>query len=70
MEIKLKIGKMHCKACAPNVEDTLKETEGIMDVRVDFESETAVVGFDEAAIGEAQIIKKIEGAGYNAKVER
>ncbi|OGZ20366.1 MAG: hypothetical protein A2626_00945 [Candidatus Nealsonbacteria bacterium RIFCSPHIGHO2_01_FULL_38_55] len=66
---KFQINGMHCNSCAILIEDRLKNHEGIINVKVNYESQKAVVIYDEQKIQESEIIQTIKEAG-NYQVEK
>ncbi len=56
---------MHCASCAAIIEKTLKKTEGVESVEVNYGTETARLSFDESKTGPGQLSKKIEPLGYS-----
>ncbi len=68
----LSITKMHCANCAFTVERSLKKVDGIADASVNFATEQASVAFDPGMLKPADLVKRVEDAGYGvvtAKVE-
>ncbi len=65
-DITLKIGGMHCAACALNIETALKKTGGIVSVDVSFPLERARITYDPELISVSDMIKTIESVGYTA----
>jgi len=68
----LSITKMHCANCAFTVERSLKKVEGVSDAVVNFATEQASVTFDPGQLKPADLVKRVEDAGYGvvtAKVE-
>jgi Cu+-exporting ATPase len=68
----LSITGMHCANCAFTVERSLKKTEGVTDATVNFATEQASVTFDPVVVDPAELIERVEDAGYGvvtAKVE-
>jgi Cu+-exporting ATPase len=63
-EIILPITGMTCANCAATVERTLARTEGVLKAEVNFASEKATVAYDSERLGLAEIIARIEKAGY------
>lgn len=59
-----KIKGMHCASCASIIESTLKKTEGVSLVEVNYGTEKAKVSFDNSKITPADLSKKIEPLGY------
>ena len=49
--------------CAKMIEKKLAETEGVQDVKVDFEAKTATVNFDLDKISSQNLVKAVESAG-------
>jgi Cu2+-exporting ATPase/Cu+-exporting ATPase len=56
---------MHCASCAVIVEKTLKKTDGVTSVEVNYGTETAKIAFDESKTNPAHLSKKIEPFGYS-----
>ncbi len=65
-DITLKIGGMHCAACALNIETALKKTGGIVSADVSFPLERARITYDPELISVSDMIKTIESVGYTA----
>ena len=60
---------MSCATCAKNIEDTISSLDGIEEVVVNFATEKMVVKFDKETLSVAEIERKVEEAGYKAKLE-
>jgi Cu+-exporting ATPase len=60
----VKIGGMTCASCAQNIENALKENEGIIEANVNLATEKAVVVYDPQEIDYKGIKKIIEATGY------
>ncbi|VVB93930.1 putative copper-exporting P-type ATPase A [uncultured archaeon] len=65
-DIALKVGGMHCAACALNIETALKKTSGIISADVSFPLERARIAYDPELISISDMIKTIESVGYTA----
>ncbi|MCX9025791.1 MAG: heavy metal translocating P-type ATPase [Candidatus Methanoperedens sp.] len=65
-DITLKVGGMHCAACALNIETALKKTGGIISADVSFPLERARIAYDPEHISVSDMIKTIESVGYTA----
>lgn len=63
-KIKLNVDGMHCHSCETLIEDTLKETKGILNAEVNYKKGIVNVEFDDSKIKEKVIIKSIEKEGY------
>ena len=59
---------MHCASCASIIEKTLKKTEGVRSVEVNYGTEAAKVSFDESIVSPQDLSKKIEPLGYSLSV--
>jgi protein-disulfide isomerase/copper chaperone CopZ len=60
---KFQIKGINCKSCASLIEEKLKKIEGVLEVKVNFDSKKAVVVYDENKINENDIKKAIKEAG-------
>jgi len=65
----LKIQGMHCASCAINIENTLKEEEGIKSVNVNFATERAYLDLDPNKVSIKRIQKVIQRLGYKSLEE-
>ncbi|PIF04457.1 MAG: heavy metal translocating P-type ATPase [Arcobacter sp.] len=64
--VDLIIEGIHCAACIWLNEKVLNETDGIVDININFTNNKAKVVWDEDIIKLSQIIDKIRSIGYNA----
>lgn len=62
----IRIGGMHCTACAKNIENKLLKTEGVKSAKVTYVSKNAVVEYDESKIKNKEIADVISKLGYKA----
>ncbi len=60
---------MHCASCAGIIEKTLKKTEGVSSVEVNYATETAKVSFDGEKTNPESLSKKIEPLGYSLRLK-
>lgn len=60
---------MSCATCAKNIEDTISSLDGAEEAVVNFATEKMVVKFDKEKLSVAEIERKVEEAGYKAKLE-
>lgn len=60
---------MSCASCAKNIEDIISSLDGTEKAVVNFATEKMVVKFDKEKLSVAEIEKKVEEAGYKAKLE-
>lgn len=68
MKAEFHIKGMHCESCAASIKETLEDTAGVRVADVTFNGKTAVVVFDEEAVQQTTLIKKIQDLGYQATV--
>ena len=62
--ITLPIGGMTCANCAANIERSLGKLNGVQEAAVNFASEQARISFDPGQLRLAEIIGKVQAAGY------
>ena len=60
---------MSCATCAKNIEDTISSLDGTEKAIVNFATEKMVVEFDKEKLSVAEIERKVEEAGYKARLE-
>lgn len=60
----IRIGGMHCVACARSIENALRNLDGVISVNVNFATEKAVVEYDSSRVSLEQIYDVIRKAGY------
>ncbi|MFQ6081335.1 MAG: heavy metal translocating P-type ATPase, partial [Candidatus Bathyarchaeia archaeon] len=60
----IRIGGMHCVACAQTIEKALKHEAGITGANVNFATEKAIVEYDPAEVSLERIGEVIREAGY------
>ncbi|MBP7735325.1 MAG: copper-translocating P-type ATPase [Spirochaetes bacterium] len=68
-EKKLRITGMSCAACSARIEKSLKKIEGVTGATVNLALETARITYDDAAVGEKEIVAAVEKAGYGAEID-
>lgn len=65
-ESSLRIGGMHCTACATTVEQALRAVDGVLDARVSAASECATVQWVEGSTRPSALVEAVTRAGYQA----
>ncbi len=65
-KVTLKIGGMHCAACAQNVETAVEELDGVIKVSASYPLEQARLEFDPSKVDISRILRAISEAGYSA----
>ncbi|MDP3093883.1 MAG: thioredoxin domain-containing protein [bacterium] len=60
---KFKIKGMHCQSCATLIEEKLKDLSGMINTKVNFDSQKGVVVYDEEKITEDDLYRAIKEAG-------
>ena len=63
-KIILKIGGMHCSACARSIERSFKKTNGVLEVNVNIATEKATLSYNDSILKYDDIIKQIEKLGF------
>ena len=61
----INIGGMGCAGCADTVQEALEDTEGVTEVSVDLESDTASVTYNPNAVSTNDFKQAVEEAGYS-----
>lgn len=64
-----KIEGMSCSSCSANIEKKLKQTEGVIDARINFAAEKAQIEFNNDKISGKDLVQVIEKLGYKAFIE-
>ncbi len=65
-ESALRIGGMHCAACAATVEDALRRVPGVLDAQVSSAAQVATVRWDAALTRASALVQAVQAAGYGA----
>lgn len=65
-EVTIRVEGMSCEGCVRNVTGVLMATAGVQDARVSLEENQAVVDYDPAEVGVAQLRQAIVDAGFDA----
>jgi Cu+-exporting ATPase len=65
--VTLKVGGMTCAACAARIEKKLNSMEGVEKAAVNLASERASVEYDSSRLKVSDLIKAVEGLGYQAQ---
>lgn len=68
-KVELDIIGMTCAACATRIEKGLNKVDGVTKANVNLALEKATVEFDPSNTNIYQLIKKVEGLGYEAKMK-
>ncbi|MBP9774135.1 MAG: copper-translocating P-type ATPase [Candidatus Peribacteraceae bacterium] len=66
MKTTLAISGMHCASCSALLTRRLKKVAGVTEATVNYSTEKATVIFDDTQTTEANLIKTIQDAGYDA----
>lgn len=62
----IKVSGMSCGGCVKNVTGALQALTGVAKAEVSLEQTQAVVEFDPAQVGRADLVAAIEDAGFDA----
>jgi len=65
-KIELKIGGMHCGACAAGIQMLVSQMDGVASVFVDYEGKKGMAEFDPQKTSKEAIVKEIASLGYTA----
>ncbi|RSK26677.1 copper-translocating P-type ATPase [Bacillus sp. HMF5848] len=68
-KIDLDIFGMTCAACSTRIEKVLNKMPGVSKAAVNLATESGTIEFDQAELSIDDIIKKVQGLGYDAKVK-
>lgn len=68
-KISVQVSGMHCNGCANTIEKVIKRIPGVVNARVDFSGQQALVEFDQTKCSSAQIPEAISKAGYEPVVK-
>ena len=55
---------IHCGGCAASIEGAVSVLEGGQEVKVELETHTVDVAYDEASVPTEQLVNAIEDQGY------
>jgi mercuric ion binding protein len=66
--VTLKVTGMTCAGCSNHVSKALKNVDGVLEQKVKYPGNTAVVKYDASKTSEEKIIAAIKEAGYKAEV--
>jgi mercuric ion binding protein len=67
--VTLAVKGMFCGLCSPTVKKALSKVPGVIEAKVDFETQTAVVTFDSAKTDIAALTKATTNAGFPSAVK-
>lgn len=66
--ITIKILKMHCTACAMNIDFDLEDLPGIISASTNYAKQICTVEYDENKISLDEILKQIKKTGYDGEI--
>ena len=66
MKQTFKVTGMTCSACSAHVEKAVSKLTGVTGVSVSLLSNSMMVDYDPAVLGQAEIVQAVVGAGYGA----
>lgn len=66
--VTLSVPGMNCPVCPITVRKALKKVDGVSQVKVDYESKSATVIFDDRVTGTKTLMKATENVGYPSTV--
>ncbi len=68
--VTISIEGMHCGGCASSIENKLKATDGVEEVRVSFEKKEAWIKFDDKKTTVARLREVINSTGFKTVGEK
>ena len=68
--VTLNVDNMYCASCAPVVKKSLGRVEGVIQVEVSRETNTATVTFDDTKTSVAALIEATTNAGYPSRLAK
>ncbi len=68
-KINLKVSGMSSPHCALIVEDVLRKTKGVINIKTEFAMERVILNFNPKIVKIHQVIKAVQDAGYEAREE-
>jgi len=66
---RLRVEGLHCSTCAPTLERVLKSTPGVHHAEVRVGTSEALVKYDKRWVGEGDLVRAVERAGYGVSPE-
>ncbi|MFB6257389.1 MAG: heavy-metal-associated domain-containing protein [Flavobacteriales bacterium] len=66
-ELILKIDGMNCSACSDRIQKLLKESDGVVESRVDHQEGRGIVAYEPNRVDPQSIVQKIEGVGFGTE---
>ena len=66
-KIKLSVEGMHCSSCELLITDSLKELDGVKNIKVDYKLGIVEVEFDSSKTKKEAIIEVIKKEGYKVR---
>jgi copper chaperone CopZ len=68
--VTIKVQGMTCGGCATRVEEALKSTDGVMEVRVSFERGRAVIKYDDRRVTIDRLRLVIQSTGFFCELKQ
>ncbi|NGP75119.1 heavy-metal-associated domain-containing protein [Balneolaceae bacterium YR4-1] len=70
MKTTLRSDDLSCPSCVDNIESNLKNTEGVNDAKVHFNTGRIEVEHDTGLISKEELIEVVRQSGYEAEVSQ
>jgi len=67
--VTLAVKGMFCGLCSPTVKKALSKVPGVIEAKVDYDTQTALVTFDSAKTNIAELTKATTNAGFPSVVK-
>ncbi len=62
--VSIRVGDIHCEACAASIRSTLSSLEGVLDIRVLTSDKRVVVRYDPEKVSREDLVMAIRVLGF------
>ncbi len=63
--VSIRVGDIHCEACAASIESSLSSLDGVLDIRVLINDKRVVVRYDPDKVSREDLIRAIRDLGFS-----
>nr|WP_106781053.1 heavy metal-associated domain-containing protein [Lysinibacillus timonensis] len=64
----LDVKELHCPDCPQKVEKAVSKLDGVSEIKVDYDTESGIVSFDNSLTSITDIINRINKMGFKASI--
>lgn len=68
-EVTLKVSGMYCPVCPITVRKALEKVDGVQQVSINYDAQTAIVTFDDSKVDIPTLTQATKAAGYPSTVQ-